>query len=193
MTGILLAAGFSRRFGAADKLLQLLPDGRQIALAAGQNLVRALPGSIAVVRPGAHLLKEMLEEAGLSVVRCAEHELEMADSLATAVRNLAQDGSGYLVALADMPFIQPATIRAIAERLAAGATIVAPSYHGRRGHPVGFAPRFRDDLLALRGDAGARSILQAHAQEITLLPCEDAGILRDIDTPADLIQQNAEH
>lgn len=187
MTGILLAAGFSRRFGATDKLLQPLPDGRLIALAAAQNLVQALPCSLAVIRPDAHLLKEMLEDAGLTVVRCAAHEREMADSLATAVRSLpAAETTGYVIALADMPYIAPATIRAVADRLAAGAAIVVPHYRGQRGHPVGFAAQFRDELLALRGDRGARAVLQAHAAQVETWDSADAGILHDIDTPADL-------
>lgn len=189
MTGLLLAAGFSRRFGITDKLLQPLADGRPVALAAAQHLLQALPNSIAVVRPDAHLLGELLQQAGLQVVQCDAQQLEMADSLIAAVRYAAateESADGYVIALADMPFIQPQTIRAVADRLAAGAAIVVPTYLGRRGHPVAFAAKFRNALLALQGDQGARAILQAHPQEIEMMACDDPGILRDIDIPADL-------
>lgn len=189
MTGILLAAGFSRRFSATDKLLQPLPDGRPVGLAAAQHLLQALPASIAIVRPDAHVLAELLEQAGLKVVRCGEHQLQMADSLAAAVRYAStseEATDGYVIALADMPFIRPATIRAVADSLAAGASIIVPTYLGQRGHPVAFAPRFRAALLRLQGDEGARSILRAHPQEIEMLACDDPGILRDIDTPDEL-------
>lgn len=189
MIGLLLAAGFSRRFGTTDKLLQPMADGRPVALAAAQHLLQALPNSIAVVRPDAHLLGELLQQAGLQVVRCGAQQLEMADSITAAVRYAAateDSTNGYVIALADMPFIQPQTIRAVADRLAAGAAIVVPTHLGRRGHPVAFAAKFRNALLALQGDQGARSILQAHPQQIELVACDDPGILRDIDTPADL-------
>lgn len=65
MIGILLAAGFSRRFGIADKLLQILPDGRPMAVAAAENLIKAIPLTIAVLRPDNKGLAELLENTGL--------------------------------------------------------------------------------------------------------------------------------
>ena len=187
--GILLAAGFSRRFGAEDKLMQLLPDGRPLALAAAQNLLAALPRTIAVVRPEATVLAALLAQAGAEVVTCAVHEVEMADSLAAGVRyaaSQAEADSGYVIALADMPFIQPQTIAAVAAALVNGAVIAAPAYRQQRGHPVGFAASLRAELERLRGDEGARSVLQRHRQQIQVLEVGDAGVLSDIDTPQDL-------
>ena len=51
---------------------------------------------------------------------------------------------------------------------------------------LGFSAAFGDALRALHSDAGARELLQRHAAEITLIACDDAGILADIDTPSDL-------
>lgn len=190
MIGILLAAGFSRRFGADDKLLQPLADGRPIALAAAENLIKAIPFSIAVLRPENQALAQALENIGLKIVYCHKADAVMADSISTAIGYAAQfpesDG-GFVIALADMPDIMPDTIKAIANQLQAGAAIVAPVYQGRRGHPVAFEAKFGSTLAQLTGDEGARSILKQHSQEIHLLPCEDAGILADIDTPADLL------
>lgn len=189
MVGILLAAGFSRRFGAADKLLQRLPGGRSIALTSAEHLIKAIPTSIAVVRSENKTLTELLLGAGLNVVLCNENALEMADSLATAVRysaNFEAAHDGFVIALADMPYIQPNTISAIASKLKAGAAIVIPTYNGQRGHPVGFAAKFRNELEELHGDEGARSIIKRYPDEVQLLPCDDAGVLADIDTPADL-------
>lgn len=189
MVGILLAAGFSRRFGPGNKLLHLLPDGSPVGLAAGRHLIQAMPLSIAVVRPENAELAVLLREAGLKVLVCTEREQEMADSLSAAVRfsaAFAESGGGLVIALADMPFIQPQTIAAVAGKLAAGASIVVPTYRDQRGHPVGFAAKFRADLESLGGDEGARSILKRFQAEVQLLECNDAGILADIDTPADI-------
>ena len=187
--GILLAAGFSRRFGAEDKLMHRLPDGRPLALAAAHNLLAALPRTVAVVRPQAPALQTLLAAAGAEVVVCAPTSTAMADSLATAVNRAAchaEAAGGYVIALADMPFIQPATIAAVAAALAAGARIAAPRYREQRGHPVGFAADLREELERLHGDEGARSVLQRHRREVHLLEVDDAGILADIDTPRDL-------
>lgn len=189
MIGILLAAGFSRRFGSTDKLLQPLPDGRPMALASAKSLIQAIPTSIAVVRPDNKKLAALLLNAGLKVVFCSESDQEMADSLATAIRfsaNLQAAKHGFVIALADMPYIRSDTISTVVTKLGAGAAIAMPVYNGQRGHPVGFAAKFRKELESLHGDEGARSIIKRYPDEVHLLPSDDAGILADIDTQADL-------
>jgi molybdenum cofactor cytidylyltransferase len=85
-----------------------------------------------------------------------------------------------------MPWIAPATIGAVADALIAGADLVAPAYRGERGHPVGFSRRYCASLAALTGDAGARALIEGHRDGLTLIDVDDAGVLRDVDTPADV-------
>lgn len=120
---------------------------------------------------------------------CDAQQTEMADSLSAAVRYAAQfneSGSGFVIALADMPYIKPHTIEAVAHALKAGTAIVAPTYQGKRGHPVGFSAKFQNELEQLTGDEGARAVLKRHADQIELLECNDPGIVADIDTPQDI-------
>lgn len=191
MIGILLAAGFSRRFGSADKLLQTLPDGRAIAMAAAEHLITALPVSVAVLRSDNPPLSRALKALGFHVVYCDANATEMADSLVIAVQYasaLSTTARGYVIALADMPFIAPSTINEVANQLSLGAEIVIPTFQGKRGHPVGFSANYRDALLSVRGDQGARSVIKQYDDKVHLLACEDAGVLADIDTPDDLAQ-----
>ena len=184
IVGILLAAGAATRFGS-NKLLHALPDGTPIAAASLRNLRAALPRVVAVIRPGALKLEERLRREGAEVTACERAEEGMGTSLAHAVR-ASRDADGWVVALADMPFIRPETIRRVVERLAAGAAIVAPAWQGERGHPVGFAGRFGSDLERLTGDAGARELLKGARATVELVDCDDPGVLRDIDRPEDL-------
>ncbi len=189
MIGILLAAGFSRRFGAADKLMQTLPNRQVMALTAAQHLIAALPQSVAVVRAENHLLADALQQLGLQVVACAADANMMADSLVTAVGYAARlypSNAGYVIALADMPYIQPTIISQVAAALRLHGGIVVPTFQGQRGHPVGFAAQFQTALMSVHGDAGARDIVKQHAEQVYSLACDDAGILADIDTPADM-------
>jgi molybdenum cofactor cytidylyltransferase len=182
IAAILLAAGKSSRFGA-NKLLHPL-EGTPIALRSAASLAAACPGALAVVSPGSPL-QPLLEAAGLRTVVSERAHEGMGESLKTAIA-ATRDADGWLVALADMPYVQPATHSAIIQALADYAVIAAPSYRGQRGHPVGLSALFRDDLLALSGDAGARMILKDHASDIQLVEVNDPGVLKDIDTPADL-------
>ena len=77
-------------------------------------------------------------------------------------------------------------IQALADALAHGADIVAPVFRGQRGHPVGFAARHGRALQLLRGDHGARTIIELHRDTLMLIETGDRGVINDIDTPAAL-------
>ncbi len=184
ITGVLLAAGSSRRFGS-NKLVVPLPDGTPLVLAAVRRLRFVVDSVIAVVHPQDRVLPELLAAEQVQVVVCQNADAGMGASLAAGVA-ASGDARGWLVALADMPFIQDSTLQRAAQTLETGALLVAPFHAGRRGHPVGFHACFRDELLALSGEAGARDILMRHAAALTRLDVDDAGVLLDVDTPADL-------
>ncbi len=185
VVAILLAAGSATRFGS-DKLLHRLPHAVPMALQAARHLKIVFEDDVlAVVRPESKVLAELLREEGCKVVVCENAAEGMGASLACAAR-AAVDAEGFVVALADMPFIRSSTIAAVRDALAAGAPLVAPYFRARRGHPVGIAAKFRQELEALRGDEGARKVIAANEAELLKIPVGDPGVLRDIDTPQDL-------
>jgi molybdenum cofactor cytidylyltransferase len=188
IVGILLGAGRATRFGSA-KLLSLFPGGdipgECIGAASARNLLAAIPEVVAVVRSDDGPLAAALGASGARIVRFTNADEGMGASLACAVR-ATPNAAGWVVALADMPWILPSTIARIAEALRDGAPLAAPFHEGQRGHPVGFARACHDALAALSGDEGAKSIVAANRDRIVRIDVDDPGILRDVDTPADL-------
>jgi len=185
VVALLLAAGSATRFGS-DKLLHLLPHDVPIAVQSARHLKAVFEADVlAVVRPEAKALAELLREEGCKVVRCERAADGMGASLACAVR-ATREVDAYLVALADMPFIRPSSIAAVRDELQKGAALAAPYFRARRGHPVGISSRFRDELANLKGDEGAKTLLAHRAAEIVKVPVGDPAVLRDIDTPGDL-------
>lgn len=189
VVAILLAAGSATRFGS-DKLLHALPHDVPIAVQAARHLRAVFERDVfVVVRPDAKVLPDLLRKEGCEVVVCGRAAEGMGASLACGVR--AADAAGpadaYLVALADMPFVRSSTIAAVRDALSAGAPLVAPYFRARRGHPVGIGAKFRCELEALRGDEGARKIVAANEASLVKVPVGDPGVLRDIDTPQDLV------
>lgn len=185
IVGILLAAGRGTRFGG-PKLLAPLPDGTPLGVAAARNLCSAVPEVVAVVHPADRELARQLVATGARLVECAEVEAGMGVSLAAGVGATA-DADGWLIALADMPYIGVDSMRLLGQALADGAALVAPCYRGQRGHPVGFSAEFGPALRALQGDRGARDLLARYADRLQCLEVDDPGILRDVDSPADLV------
>ncbi len=184
IAGLLLAAGSAKRFGS-NKLLHALPHGVPIAVQSARHLKPESSAVVAVVRPGQDTLYKVLQAEGCNVVVCENADEGMGASLACGAR-AAGEADGYLVALADMPFIRRSSIAAVREALEKGAALAAPYWRGRRGHPVGISRAFYDQLVELKGDEGARSILAANEARLVKIPLGDPGVLRDIDRPEDL-------
>jgi molybdenum cofactor cytidylyltransferase len=191
--GILLAAGKSQRFGS-NKLLYPVTDNTPMLLVSAQKLASVLPGSIVVINqeliPYTDQL-EQLKQLGMLVVVNEHADRGMGSSIACGVR-ASQDAPGWLIALADMPYLKTETIALLADKLVNGADIVAPllEYRGeqRRGHPVGFNQRYKDELLALDDDVGARHVIANHQCELELVPIDDTGVTVDVDQVTDIVK-----
>jgi molybdenum cofactor cytidylyltransferase len=188
IVGLLLAAGRGTRFGG-EKLRVRLGSGdlagEPVGVVALRHLRLAVPQVVAVIRDDDRALAAELGANGARIVRCANADDGMGASLACGVRATAE-AQGWLVALADMPWIAPATIARVAAAIADGASVAAPFHRGERGHPVGFGAACYAALAALTGDEGARSVVAAQRDRVVRIEVDDAGILRDVDTPSDL-------
>lgn len=184
LVGILLAAGRASRFGS-DKRLHLLAEGTPMAVASARKLCAVCDQVVAVVSPGSDALVSLLAAEGIESTVAEAAALGIGHSLAAGVRATPQ-AAAWLVALADMPFIAASSYERVTAALRQGASIAAPTLHGRRGHPVGFSHAWYAQLANLSGDEGARAILAAAGAAIVLCEVDDENILRDVDTPADL-------
>jgi molybdenum cofactor cytidylyltransferase len=160
---LVLASGKGERFvasGGRGRKLKALLGGRPV-----------IDHTLAAVRASG--LPFHVEDAG---------HAGMGDSIAAAVR-ATRDAGGWLVLPADLPLVQPATLLAVAGALASHEVVV-PVFGGQRGHPVGFSPACGEELANLKGNRGAAPVVAGRAAiELTV---DDAGVVTDIDTLADL-------
>jgi molybdenum cofactor cytidylyltransferase len=182
---ILLAAGSARRMGA-DKLMADL-GGRPLALHAFEAFLAAgFDRPIVAVAPGGAVGALLADRARL--VPVADHALGMGHSLAAAVAAVPGDWTAALIGLADMPFVRPATLRALAAASASHA-IVRPVFDGTPGHPVAWGRDHFPALAGLRGDKGGRDILACSPP--VPFACDDPGVTIDVDTPEALAAARA--
>ena len=86
---------------------------------------------------------------------------------------------------ADMPFVSKATVLALIEG-SSPDKIIRPTYDREPGHPVLFGRLFRESLLQIENEIGARSILSENGDATHFMEVNDSGVIRDIDTQADL-------
>lgn len=181
---LILAAGQSRRFNG-DKRLARLP-GRNLTLleatvsAAGKS---GLPVRVCLREDDAALARALAGD-GVATVLCERANEGMGATLAEAA-GVTSGWEVVLIALADMPLVKASTYQALVH-VCSRDGIAAPCYRGRRGNPVCFGAAWLEHLRQSSGDRGARDLLAAHPQSVTEVDVDDAGILRDVDYPADL-------
>ncbi len=183
ISGVLLAAGFSARFGH-NKLLHEI-NGRPLITHSAAAL-QPCDRIIAVTRKDDALIA-VLDQLGVDCIVNPEPERGMGYSIACAVRAAAAS-SGWCLLPADMPYVKAATTQQLVYALQQGATMAAPFHHDRRGHPVAFSDSFYRQLVTLDGDSGARSIVERNTSHLAHIDTEDAGVLMDVDTLADIEQ-----
>lgn len=192
IAAILLAAGASRRFGADKLASRVTLGGRDASLIvhAVRPWLEVFDKITLVLRPESEALCSALlaqyNAARLDFVVCENAAQGMSTSLARGIEAEPNAG-GWLIGLADMPRVPPLAISAVRDAISSGALLAAPYFGTERGHPVGFNRTYRDELVALSGDQGARTILQRDKALIQPIDVNDRGILLDIDKPADIL------
>jgi molybdenum cofactor cytidylyltransferase len=183
--GLVLAAGYSQRFGS-DKRLAKLADGNSLLVT---TLLRAQEAfsDVRVVLKAEDDAHAMAIPAGIQVIRAAQAIQGMGSSLAAGVQSLANtQATAVAVLLGDMPWISIATLRQLRAK-AHTEHIVVAYCDGQRGHPVLFGRRFWPELMQLQGENGAKGLIATHAQQVIEVTLADSGILHDVDKPAHLI------
>ena len=180
---LILAAGFSRRFGS-NKLVAELPNKRPLILETISNIQQATTNVSVVVQEGDSETKNLLINTDINIISFDNANHGIGASLAYGVQQTA-DWAGWLVCLADMPHIKPCTYRALLNNISR-SNIVLPTYNNRIGNPVGFGSSFYDALIQLSGDTGGKGIVQKNPRAITQCAVDDSAIFFDIDSKEDI-------
>jgi len=124
------------------------------------------------------------------IIPTEQAHLGMAASIADGVRTLV-DWDYLFLGLGDMPYVRSETLAQLkaemeaarADRFGRVPRIVVPTYRDEPGHPVGFSREFFAQLIALTGDRGARSVIDAHPTAVHRVDVDDPGVVTDIDQP----------
>jgi len=184
---ILLAAGKSTRFRQATgrhKLLEGVPGTNLCVFEQSlKNILATELPIMVVLRQDDLRLQEICQQMRVPFIGI--NSQGMGESIAVGVK-ATESWAGWIIALADMPFIRSELFNAMALTVAEGHS-VRPVYQGQIGHPVGFPTQTKSMLEMLTQEQGARVILQSYPP--LLLVVEDVGCIWDIDLPEQLDQK----
>lgn len=183
LSGLVLAAGLSRRMGATNKLLVSV-DGEPLV----RHVVRAALASgldevLVVLGHEADAVRACLDDLPVRFVLAERYCDGMGATLAEGMQAVCDASTHCFVLLGDMPFIRAETLKAMAD-LAIGDMpdmIIRPFYQDQPGHPVLFPAAFYPAVSGLEGDDGARGIISQYNDALHLMPCDDEGVVIDLD------------
>lgn len=197
VAGIVLAAGCSARMGAQrNKLLEPLGERPLVAGPVDALLAAGVRPVVVVTGFEAERVRAALAGRACRFAHHAGWADGMGESIACGMRALREDAcapEAVLVSVGDLPGLRADHVEAIVAAACSGQgvlereRIVVPSFAGRSGHPVLFGAVHFEALAGLRGDRGARAILAANPQDVRMVEAPDDAIVRDVDTPEDLV------
>lgn len=186
---VIPAAGFSRRFGAADKLTTRVDGTAMIRRVCEAVVASQVAVCFVVVRPGADDIAAALLGLPISMVENHAAHTGMASSIAAGISAFDQTVSGAFVLPADMPFMRAEFMDILIARFECegGNRIVVPvTLEGEQRNPVLWPNACFPALKALQGECGAKGLLQTLAGDQVRVETSDTGLFADVDTLQDL-------
>ncbi|HEY4140714.1 MAG TPA: molybdopterin-binding/glycosyltransferase family 2 protein [Pseudolabrys sp.] len=194
ITAVVLAAGRSTRMGPLNKMLAKIGGKPLVRIAAEQALASKASPVIVVTGHEREKVERALDGLPVRFVHNPDYAEGLGTSLRQAVAAVPTEADGAIVCLADMPQVDSALIDRLIDAFDpdSGALVVVPSIDGRRGNPVVWARRFFNDLMAIRGDFGARYLIGSYAEAVVEVPLTGDAALIDVDTPESLSAVKAE-
>ncbi len=169
--------------GGRNKLLE--PVGDRPMLAHVVDAVQRSRADLAIVVVGyeGERVSRLLRGRSVDIVTNPDYARGLSASLACGVGALPASCDAVIVCLGDMPRIRAAHLNRLIRAFEDGCEICVPVHAGRRGNPVLWARRFFAELGGIRGDTGARALLERHARRVCEVPMADDAVLFDVDTP----------
>lgn len=187
---ILLASGLSRRFQGENKLfyqVEGLPMYRRALSCACRvreelKTERGWEVQIFLVTAYEEIAAEARKASALAV-RNREPEEGISRSIRLGVQAADPKPDDWLLfSVCDQPWLRAGKVKAMIIRTRlSGKGIGALSFQGEPGNPVLFRGNYREELCALLGDRGGKSVLRNHLEDVILTEVSNVKTLSDVD------------
>jgi molybdenum cofactor cytidylyltransferase len=179
VSGVVLAAGSSRRLGTPK---QLLPYRNTTVLGATLDVARAAGFDQLIVTLGgaAQAVRDQVSLAGTDVVPVEDFGTGCSASLRVALEHVNPQAAGIVLMLGDQPRMDPSTLRGIATE-APGCDIMVCRYADGIGHPFWFSRNMFADIRQLHGDKGVWKLIESGRHPVHELSV-DGPVPLDVDT-----------
>ena len=174
VSGIVLAAGASRRMGTSKALLDFHGETFVARL---RRILGQYCREVIVVGPP--------DQTFDADVVNPDPERGMLSSLQCGLARVSPDADAVLWTLVDLPAVQPETIGRIADARDGDRVRIA-RYQGKRGHPVWASRALIPEIAGATGTP--KDVILRYEQDIVYVDVDDPGVVLDADTPEDYLR-----
>ena len=185
ISAILLAAGQSKRMNGENKLTKEIQGIPLIKLSVKNILASSINELIIVLGHQKEIIEKLIDKnKKIKFVFNKNFESGMASSIKTGLNHLSEKTEAFFICLADMPMVNHDIYNQLIKSKD-NKEIIVPTYKGQQGNPVLFDKSMKEKVLDIKGDVGAKKILELNKDKILNLEINDQSIARGFDTQDD--------
>jgi molybdenum cofactor cytidylyltransferase len=187
VSGILLSAGLSSRFGSPKALAAI--DSTPAIIYLVEKLLETSLGEIIIVLGADSQQIELclFKHIKIQVVYNKDYKFGQTSSVQTGLKSVSPEATGFMILPVDCPFISRQTVEDMTHRFETEhPTALIPTYQNRRGHPPVLAISLKNDILKLDHSEGLNTLLHKHPDMIKTVEINDPGVTQTFNTPEEL-------
>ena len=185
ISAILLAAGQSKRMDGENKLTKEIQGVPLIKHSVKNILASSIDELIIVIGYQKEIIEKLIDKNNkIKFVFNKDFESGMASSIKTGLNNLSEKTESFFICLGDMPMVNSNIYNQIIKSRNQ-KNIIVPTYNGQQGNPVLFDKSMKEKVLDIRGDVGAKKILELNKDKISNLEINNQNISKGFNVQDD--------
>ena len=185
ISAILLAAGQSKRMKGENKLTKKI-EGIPLINHSIKNILDSSVDELIIV---VGYQKESIEKLitkneKIKFVFNKDFKSGMASSIKSGLNHISKNTGAFFICLGDMPMVNSGIynhlIKSVSQK-----DILVPTYKSQQGNPVLFNKSMKKEIMKIKGDVGAKKILELNKDKILNLEINDQNITKGFNTQDD--------
>ena len=183
ISAILLAAGQSKRMKGENKLTKKIQGIPLIKLSVKNILASSINELIIVLGHQKEIIEKLIDKnEKIKFVFNKDFKSGMSTSIKTGIKNLSKETDSFFICLGDMPLINKDIFNMLIKSKN-DKEIIVPTYKNEQGNPILFSISMKKKIMAIKGDVGAKKILELNKDKILNIETNDQSIAKNFNTP----------
>ena len=185
ISAILLAAGQSKRMKGKNKLMEKIKGVPLIKHSVKNILDSTVDELIVVLGYENELIKKLIgENLKAKFIFNKDFESGMASSIKLGLDHLSHKAEAFFICLGDMPMVNKEIYNQLIKSMNE-KEIITPTYNGEQGNPVLFLKSIKEKLMDIKGDTGAKKILELNKEKILKIEIDNLLVSKDFNRRED--------